>query len=841
MHNPVKKDRKAVWFASIVFYAVLLIASHLYQSAMSQAAADARAQKAPPEALVDVLDRDGSVIPGRKIDIHYQSWPAPDPATASTPVLLIHGSPGSGENFDRLGPVLAGRGNRMVIAPDLPGYGQTAMAPSMSYTNEARYMFELLDRLSITGRVHVVGWSSGGGVAIEMAAQRPGRVASLTMLAAVGSQETEGSGSYFFEHVKYGAGIAALGAAPELIPHFGLLGTFKQRAGWLVAFWDSDQRELSREMTTIQTPTLILHGRHDPLVAAWAAEEHHAMMPGSRLVMLDASHFLPLLQVKETAGYLSAFFARHDTPGVPPQGGYEDLAPRTDRAGPDRWVRWLGEEIWHLPWWAVVLLGALLVRVRPTMGVVVVTLFVAMMRVDSAVALLAVLGGRAWWLARDAGVLDRPRGPLRWTRSLLFALPALVIGIAGGHWTLVLSERVGTVGLVAGLGLTWLALVAVRLGLTWEGRQRIRGWQRRLTNHEYWPTAVVYLPVLWWGIKRVIVGKGLRPLTAVNPGYAPDGGVRDESKHDINTKLGDDPSVLHCRYIGGPLGTGGGDLSARCAQALAAVREDERLGGFPLIAKPDRGERGRAVYLAQDESGIEAYCRAHAEACVLQRYHPGPIEVGALWVRRIETVGTGEGERVDPGFIYAITVKHFPELVGDGARSVRQLLLAHPRFRAQASVFLERMREVQHLIPEAGEVVALGFAGNHAQGAMFTDGAELATAALTARLNEIMSRFSDGDGRGFDIGRFDLRCESLEALARGEGFGIVELNGLTSEPTNLYDPSRTIFWAWGQLMGYWKHAEALAEARIASGTGSPVDAPSYRAIKRALVKVMLRK
>ena len=42
-------------------------------------------------------------------------------------------------------------------------------------------------------------------------------------------------------------------------------------------------------------------------------------------------------------------------------------------------------------------------------------------------------------------------------------------------------------------------------------------------------------------------------------------------------------------------------------------------------------------------------------------------------------------------------------------------------------------------------------------------------------------------------------------------------------------------------MGYWKHAEALAEARIASGTGSPVDASSYRAIKRALVKVMLRK
>ncbi len=839
MHEPLKRDRRAVWFASIVFYVVLLIASHVYQSAMARAKASANAHKVPPQALVDVLDRHGARIPGRAIDIRFESWPAPDPATAGWPVLLIHGSPGSGDNFSALGPELAQRGNRRVIAPDLPGYGQTAMAPDMSYESQARYMFELLDALSVSGRVHVAGWSSGGGVAIGMAAQHPERVASLTMMASIGAQETEGSGSYFFEHVKYGAGIALAGWVPELVPHFGLLGTFKDRAGWLVAFWDSDQRQLGRAMKTIRTPTLILHGRSDFLVAPTAAEAHHRMLPDSRLVMLDASHFLPFAQADETATLVSRFAAEHETPGVATDGAYVDLHPTPHREGVGAWLFRVGGWIWERPWWAVALGIIVLTRWLPTLGVLGAGLFVGMMRVDFGVALLGVFVGRAWWLTRSAGVLDRPRGGWRWARSLLFAVPALILASLGGGWALALGDRAGLAGLAAGSVATAGVIIAVRLIVTWEGRQRIKGRLRRLTNHEYWPTAIIYLPVLWWGFKRVVTGRGLRPLTAVNPGYAPDGGVRGESKDEVNRRLGADESVLHCHLV-----PANARLDERVRAGAAAVEHDERLGGYPVIAKPDRGERGRAVRMVRSEIDLTPYFCEHAEDVVLQRYHPGPYEVGVLWVRRVETIGADSRAGADaagPGFIYAITLKHFPELVGDGKRSIRRLVLAHPRFRAQAPVFLGRLRMIQHLIPEEGEAVSLGFAGNHAQGTMFTDGDELATDALTARLNGIVERFSDDHGRGFDIGRFDLRCQSLEHLARGEGIGIVELNGLTSEPTNLYDPARTIGWAWGQLLGYWKHAEALAEARLASGTGEALDAEGFRAIKRALVKVMMRK
>ena len=42
---------------------------------------------------------------------------------------------------------------------------------------------------------------------------------------------------------------------------------------------------------------------------------------------------------------------------------------------------------------------------------------------------------------------------------------------------------------------------------------------------------------------------------------------------------------------------------------------------------------------------------------------------------------------------------------------------------------------------------------------------------------------------GFFVGRFDVRYANPEEFLAGRGFAIVELNGVTSESTNLYDPS----------------------------------------------------
>lgn len=824
-----RSGRRAVFYAGVVLYLVILIASHVVQSAKSQTNAALIAGSDLPHVSLPVLDAGGETIGGAKTDIYSERWLPDDSGDGRVPVLLIHGSPGSGSNFRLLGPELAADGRR-VIAPDLPGYGHSPMTPSMSHETNAKYMALMLDDLGIE-RVHVVGWSSGGGVAMELAHQFPDRVASVTLLAAIAAQETEGSGSYFFEHVKYAAGLVGLGIVPELIPHFGVLGDWSGRTGWLWAFWDSDQRRISGFMGELKTPVLILHGRHDPLVADWAAEQHHEMMPSSKLVMLDASHFLPFMQVTQTRDLLLAFFARHDAAGIAPETDALDLARVVDRIGADAFIRQVGEVIRSAPWWLVLIGVMLLVRVRPNLGVVLGSLFVGIVDIDFGVAMLAMLLGRGWWLVRGAGVLDRPWTLPGWVRGLLFPLPAYVVGLVGGGWTLSLADRLDWAGLGFGIALTWLAIVTMRLVLTREGRQRIRGKLRRLTVHEYWPSGIIYLPVLWWGLMRVLTGKGLRSLTAVNPGYSFDGGVREERKSELNDRMGADPAILHCELIDEER-----DVAARARRAIALLEHDGRLGGLPVIAKPDRGERGRSVRLIRSHADIMRYCVDHREPFVLQRFHPGPIEVGIVWVRDLRTLSH---DRIPAGFIYAINIKDFPELIGDGRHTLRQLVLAHPRHRAQASMFLERLREQQHLIAQDGERVSLGFAGNHAQGAMFSDGGHLITPELSERIDRIARAFRDERGLGFDIGRFDIRCASYESLARGEGIGIVELNGLTSEPTNLYDPQRSIGWAWRMLLGYWKHAALLSDARIADGSGEPIGRIEMRRRMIDLVRVML--
>ena len=57
--------------------------------------------------------------------------------------------------------------------------------------SERKELTELLDRLDALGieRAHVVGYSMGGGVALEMCERSPERIASLTLLSAIGVQE----------------------------------------------------------------------------------------------------------------------------------------------------------------------------------------------------------------------------------------------------------------------------------------------------------------------------------------------------------------------------------------------------------------------------------------------------------------------------------------------------------------------------------------------------------------------------------------------------------------------------------------------------------------------------
>ena len=97
-------------------------------------------------------------------------------------LILLHGGLGSGEMF---GPVLSQLAERhQVIAVDLQGHGRTA---DIDRPIDVRLMADdiaaLIDHLGLD-KPDVVGYSLGGGVALQTAAKYPGKVRRLVMVSA---------------------------------------------------------------------------------------------------------------------------------------------------------------------------------------------------------------------------------------------------------------------------------------------------------------------------------------------------------------------------------------------------------------------------------------------------------------------------------------------------------------------------------------------------------------------------------------------------------------------------------------------------------------------------------
>jgi pimeloyl-ACP methyl ester carboxylesterase len=103
---------------------------------------------------------------------------------AGDAVLMIHGHTFDHRTFDPQAPALLAAGRRL-IRPDLRGHGQSERPPAGYHTSfHAADMLAVLDQLEVAS-AHVVGFSVGGGVALELALAAPERVRTLTLLAPV--------------------------------------------------------------------------------------------------------------------------------------------------------------------------------------------------------------------------------------------------------------------------------------------------------------------------------------------------------------------------------------------------------------------------------------------------------------------------------------------------------------------------------------------------------------------------------------------------------------------------------------------------------------------------------
>ena len=239
-------------------YALLLAASWLRMGVTPS-------EPALPDgrSAIEVAPRAGSGEPLEPGSARIAYLDLGDPSSDEA-VLLLHGSPGDCDDFRALrGPLAAAR---RVLVPDLPGFGASQrVVPDYSLRAHAGYALALLDELGIA-HVHAVGFSMGGGVALELADRAPERVRSITLLASIGVEELELLGDHELNHGLHLLQLGAFRAARWLVPHFGALDSSFLSWPYARNFADTDQRRLRPILESLGAPTLILHGEKDFLV-----------------------------------------------------------------------------------------------------------------------------------------------------------------------------------------------------------------------------------------------------------------------------------------------------------------------------------------------------------------------------------------------------------------------------------------------------------------------------------------------------------------------------------------------------------------------------------------------
>ena len=175
---------------------------------------------------------------------------------------------------------------------------------------------------------------------------------------------------------------------------------------------------------------------------------------------------------------------------------------------------------------------------------------------------------------------------------------------------------------------------------------------------------------------------------------------------------------------------------------------------------------------------------------LVQGFVPYQNEVGIFYYRY---------PNEEKGYISGIVKKEFLAVVGDGVSTVDQLLLKNKRAVLQLPVLRRSEKDKMNIVLKSGEELILVPYGNHVRGAKFLDDSRLIDEDLTNTIDSICKKVN-----GFYFGRLDIRFNSWEELKQGKNFSIIELNGSGSEPTHIYDPKHSVFWAWKEITKHWR-------------------------------------
>ena len=303
----------------------------------------------------------------------------------------------------------------------------------------------------------------------------------------------------------------------------------------------------------------------------------------------------------------------------------------------------------------------------------------------------------------------------------------------------------------------------------------------KLFHWEYWPFHIVYTPIYFYWLWLGIRARSFFFFSTSNPTIR-NGGFLLESKKEIY-------DLMPAEYYPATLFFKANTLFKDLLQEIKKHNLQ-----YPLIGKPDIGMQGKAVKKIENDEELIAYLAASKVDFLIQEFIAYEHEVGIFYYRYPNQVN---------GTISGIVQKEFLSVTGDGVSTIEELLHKDKRFILQLETLRRSDGDHFNTVLEAGKNHILVPYGNHVRGAKFLDASHMIDETLSRSIDEACKKIE-----GFYFGRLDIRYNSWEELREGKKFSIIELNGAGSEPTHMYDPKHSIFFAWKEII---RHLNILSK------------------------------
>ena len=246
------------------------------------------------------------------------------------PVLFIHGIPTSGQLWNGVIEKLGGQ--YTCLAVDLPGLGRSPKTPYGPRQLEA--LADQIEQIRIENKIdkwHVVGHDAGSAVAVHYAFRFQQRVDRLALLSPAVFPELKPFHLFrimrkpvvgellapivnsIFWNVAMRHAVQDRAELTDTVKDFqapfaGPLGAWRMMS---MLRWGNPEEVLAaipEMLPQLLVPTLIFQGSHDTAVPELFALRASALIPRSKVVMVDSGHFIPLNNPEVVATELLSFF-----------------------------------------------------------------------------------------------------------------------------------------------------------------------------------------------------------------------------------------------------------------------------------------------------------------------------------------------------------------------------------------------------------------------------------------------------------------------------------------------------------------------------------------------------